>query len=209
MPMFFATAAAWRAWLERNHSVEVELVVGFYKTMSGKPSMSWPESVDEALCFGWIDGVRRRLDVDAYCIRFTPRKAQSIWSAINVAKIEALRKAAKMHPAGEAAFANRTVEKTGVYSFERAEAAKFSKVQLQRLKKNPTAWAFFEMQAPWYQRTCAHWVTSAKQEVTRERRLQQLIADSAAGRRIGPASKPAPKKRPTKPSAPLARPRKR
>jgi len=210
-PTFFATAAAWRAWLEANHLQAAELYVGFYKTMSGKPSMTWPESVDEALCFGWIDGVRKRLDIDAYMIRFTPRKPSSIWSEINVAKIEALRKAGKMRDAGEAAFAKRTVAKSGVYSFERAEAARFSKPQLQRFKRDPTAWAFFEMQAPWYQRTAAHWVTSAKQEVTRERRLQILIADSAAGRRIGPLStrKPAREKRATRSSKPLPKPLKR
>lgn len=197
-PTYFATPGAFRSWLEGNHASASELLVGFYKTSSGKPSITWPESVDEALCFGWIDGVRKSLGELAYTIRFTPRKPTSIWSAINVAKIAALRAANKMRPAGEAAFAKRTAEKTGVYSFERKEAAQLTPAQAARLKANAKASAWFSAQAPWYQRTAVHWVISAKQEATRERRLAELIRDSAAGRRIKtlipPKAKVAPKR---------------
>src|SRR5262249_2070453 len=144
------------------------------------------ESVDEALCFGWIDAKRKSLGAHAYTIRFVPRKPTSIWSAINVAKVAALRKAGKMRAAGEAAFAKRTAERTGVYSFERNEAAKLSPAQSARLAANKKAQAWFTAQAPSSQRTAIHWVISAKQEATRDRRLATLIADSAAGRRIAP-----------------------
>src|SRR5258708_2423116 len=183
---YFKTPADFRSWFERHHASTSELWVGFYKTSSGKPSITWPESVDAALCFGWIDGVRRSLGADAYAIRFTPRKPTSIWSANNVAKVEALRKAGKMQPAGEAAFAKRTAARTGVYSFERAEAAKLSAAETRALKANPKAAAFFAAQPPWYQRTAAHWIVSPKRADTRARRLATLIADSAAGRTIKP-----------------------
>jgi uncharacterized protein YdeI (YjbR/CyaY-like superfamily) len=189
-PSFFATGAQFRKWLEKNHETEKELLVGFHKRSSGTPSMTWPESVDEALCFGWIDGVRRSLGDDAYTIRFTPRKPTSIWSAINVAKVGELTKLGKMRPAGLRAFARRTPEKTGVYSFERNEAAVLSPEQEKALRANREAARFFDAQAPWYRRTAIHWVISAKREETRERRLKQLIADSAAGRTIGPLTRP-------------------
>src|SRR5688572_9956723 len=128
-PTFFATPAAFRAWLERHHETAKELLVGFYKTNSGKPSITWPQSVDEALCFGWIDGVRKSLGPDAYTIRFTPRKPKSIWSAINVDKVAQLKKLGKMRPAGLRAFAHRTAERTGVYSFERNRAAELTPAQ--------------------------------------------------------------------------------
>jgi uncharacterized protein YdeI (YjbR/CyaY-like superfamily) len=194
-PKFFPTPAKWRAWLEAHHETAAELLVGFYKTSTGKPSITWPESVDEALCFGWIDARRQSLGDDAYTIRFVPRKPTSIWSAINVAKVKALTSAGKMRPAGERAFAKRTAAKTGVYSFERNEAAVLAPAQAARLRANAKAAAFFTAQAPWYQRTAIHWVISAKQEATRERRLQTLIADSAAGRRIGPLTPPKAKAR--------------
>jgi uncharacterized protein YdeI (YjbR/CyaY-like superfamily) len=183
-PMFFATSVAFRAWLERHAATKTELLVGFYKTSSDKPSMTWPESVDEALCFGWIDGVRRSLGAEAYSIRFTPRKPTSIWSAINVAKVEALRTAGKMRAGGEAAFARRTAARTGVYSFERSEAPVLSAAQEARLAADPRAAAWFAAQAPWYRRTAIHLVISAKREETRERRLDELIRDCRAGRRI-------------------------
>ncbi len=189
-PRFFATAAEWRAWLERHHATSKELGVGFYKTGSGRRSITWPESVDEALCFGWIDGVRRSLDEHAYTIRFTPRKPSSIWSAINVAKVAELTKNGKMCEAGLRAFAARTAEKTGVYSFERNEAAKLLPSQEKMLRANRKAAAFFDAQPPWYRRTAVHWVISAKRTETRDRRLAQLIADSAAGRKIGPLTRP-------------------
>jgi uncharacterized protein YdeI (YjbR/CyaY-like superfamily) len=189
-PTFFATPAHWRAWLERHHETEKELLVGFYKRGTGKPSITWPESVDQALCFGWIDGVRRSLGADAYTIRFTPRKPTSIWSAINVAKIAALTKRGDMRPAGARAFAARSAARTGVYSFERNEAAKLSAPQEKALRANRKAAAFFDAQAPWYRRAALHWVVSAKREETRARRLAQLIQDSAAGKTIGPLTRP-------------------
>jgi uncharacterized protein YdeI (YjbR/CyaY-like superfamily) len=185
-PVYFATPAKFRAWLEAHHATSTELVVGFHKVGSGKPCMTWSESVDEAVCFGWIDGVRNSLGANAYAIRFTPRKPTSIWSAINVDKVAALRKANKMHPAGEAAFAKRTDAKTGVYAFERNEAAVLSVEHATALAANAKAHAWFTAQAPWYQRTAIHWVISAKQPATRERRFAELVRDSAAGRRIKP-----------------------
>jgi len=188
-PQFFATPAELRAWLTAHHAAEKELLVGFRKKASGKPSITWPESVDEALCFGWIDGVRRNIDEQTYSIRFTPRKPTSIWSAVNVARVTELTAQGKMLPAGLRAFAARTPERTGVYSFERAEAAKLSPAQEKQLRANKKAAKFFDAQPPWYQRTAIHWVISAKREDTRERRLTQLITDSAAGRTIPPLTR--------------------
>jgi uncharacterized protein YdeI (YjbR/CyaY-like superfamily) len=195
MPKFFPTAAQFRAWLAANHATERELVVGLYKKSSGKPSLTWPESVDEALCFGWIDGIRRNVGADAYSIRFTPRKPTSIWSAINVARVKELTKLGKMRPSGFRAFAARTPERTGVYSFERYGAAKLAPEQVERFAKNRNAHAFFEAQPPGYRRTAIHWVISAKRPETRDRRLAQLIADSAAGRRIALLARPVKKGR--------------
>ncbi len=189
-PKFFPTPAAFRAWLRANHAREPELVVGYFKKGTGKRSITWPESVDEALCFGWIDGVRRSLGEEAYCIRFTPRRRHSIWSAINVARVAALEKAGKMMPAGRRAFEARRADRTGVYSFERRTAAELSPDESARLRARPKAAAFFEAQAPWYRRAALHWVTSAKRPETRQRRLEQLIADSAAGRRVPPLARP-------------------
>jgi uncharacterized protein YdeI (YjbR/CyaY-like superfamily) len=185
-PVYFATPAKFRAWLEAHHATATEVLVGFHKVGSGKPSMTWSESVDEAVCFGWIDGIRKSLGATAYTIRFTPRKPTSIWSAINVDKVAALRKANKMRPAGEAAFAKRTDARTGVYAFERNEAAVLSVEHATALAANTKAHAWFTAQAPWYQRTAIHWVISAKQPATRERRFAELVHDSAAGRRIKP-----------------------
>jgi uncharacterized protein YdeI (YjbR/CyaY-like superfamily) len=189
-PTFFATPEKLRAWLEAHHATKKELLVGFYKKGSGKKSITWPESVDEALCFGWIDGVRHRIDDDAYTIRFTPRKRTSIWSAVNVARVAALTKLGKMTPAGLDAFAARTPERTGVYAFERNEAAKLTPEQEKKLRANRKAAAFFDAQPPGYRRVATHWVISAKREETRERRLATLIADCAAGRKIGPLARP-------------------
>ena len=178
---FFATAAEWRAWLQEHHDTETELVVGFWKKGSGRASMTWSESVDEALCFGWIDAVRRRVDDDSYTIRFTRRKPTSIWSAVNVAKVEALRQQGKMTPAGEAAFARRREDRTGVYSFEQPGEIPFDD---SPLRANPRAWAFWEQQPPSYQRVVKHWLASAKRPETRAKRLQQLIEDCENGLRI-------------------------
>src|SRR5262245_2993312 len=185
-PVFFAAAAAWRTWLEAHHEAATEVLVGFHKKKTGTPSMTWSESVDQALCFGWIDGVRRSHGDDAYTIRFTPRKPTSMWSAINVAKVAELEARGLMMPAGQRAYALRTAERTGVYSFERLATAKLDRAETTRLRANARAHAFFEAQPPGYRRLVFHWITSAKRPETRARRLDQLIADSAAGRRIGP-----------------------
>jgi uncharacterized protein YdeI (YjbR/CyaY-like superfamily) len=185
-PKFFATPAQFRAWLEKNHGKHTELLVGFWKRGTKKPSITWPESVDEALCFGWIDGVRRSLGDEAYTIRFTPRKKTSIWSAVNVARVGALTKAGKMHASGLEAFSHRTPERTGVYSFERHAEAKLTAAEEKKLRANAKAAKWLAAQAPWYKRAALHWVTSAKREETREKRLATLIADCAAGQRIKP-----------------------
>lgn len=194
MPEFFATPADLRAWFERNHDRAAELSVGYYKKGTGKPSITWPESVDEALCFGWIDGVRHSLGDEAYMIRFTPRRARSIWSAINVARVAELERLGRMTPAGRRAFAARTPERTGVYSFERTQAAELPAGDARRLRANRAAATFLDGQPPWYRRTAIHWVMSAKREETRARRLEALIRDSAAGRRIGPLTRPGEEK---------------
>jgi uncharacterized protein YdeI (YjbR/CyaY-like superfamily) len=188
-PTFFATPAAFRTWLQRHHDSAPELLVGFYKRDSGRPSITWPESVDEALCFGWIDGVRRNAGADAYTIRFTPRRATSIWSAVNVARVAALEKAGRMRPAGRQAFAARRATKTAVYSFERKEPAALAAAETAALSANTAASAFFEARPPWYRRAALHWIVSAKRDETRARRLAQLIADSAAGRTIAPLTR--------------------
>ena len=189
-PRFFASPAEFRAWLEQHHSTATELLVGFYKRDSGRPSLSWPESVEEALCFGWIDGVRRSLGAQAYTIRFTPRRPNSIWSRINVDNVERLRMLGKMHDSGLRAFLERTEARTGVYSFERAAAAVLTPEEDARLRAKPRAAAFFDAQAPWYRRTALHWVTSPKRAETRARRLDILIACSAANKRIPPLEQP-------------------
>jgi len=182
-PKFFATPSQFRAWLEKNHDRQTELLVGFWKRGTKKPSITWPESVDEALCFGWIDGLRKSLGDEAYTIRFTPRKKTS---AVNVGRVAALEKAGKMHASGLAAFSHRTPERTGLYSFERREAAKLTPAHEKKLRANAKAGQWFDAQPPWYRRAALHWVTSAKREETREKRLAIFIADCAAGQRIKP-----------------------
>jgi uncharacterized protein YdeI (YjbR/CyaY-like superfamily) len=187
-PQFFATPADWRKWLESNHERETEVLVGFHKRDSGRPSITWPESVDGALCFGWIDGVRRSIDASSYTIRFTPRRSRSIWSNVNVKRAEELIASGLMHPAGLRAFEARTQVRSGVYAFEQKEI-QFNKNQEQEFKKNKDAWRFFQSQAPWYRRTATYWVISAKREETKAKRLKILIEDSAAGRTIGPLTR--------------------
>ncbi len=189
-PTFFATPAAFRAWLERHHADRTELIVGFHKKGTGKPGITWPESVDEALCFGWIDGVRRRHDETSYTIRFTPRKPRSTWSAVNVARVEELTREGRMTPAGLAAFQRRDEARTAIYSHERREPARLDTAAERRFRANRTAWTWFENQAPSYRKAAIHWVTSAKQPETGERRLDRLIDDSAAGRRVPPLTRP-------------------
>jgi uncharacterized protein YdeI (YjbR/CyaY-like superfamily) len=177
---FFETAAAFRAWLEKNHQTETELLVGFYKVGSKKASMTWSESVDEALCFGWIDGVRKSIDTDSYQIRFTPRKPTSIWSAVNIEKVEILTKSGRMQAAGLASFAHRVEQKSKIYTYEKDEIILASQYEAE-LKSNSKAWAYFELLAPSYKKSSIHWVMSAKQEATQIKRLKTLIADCEAG----------------------------
>jgi len=179
--LYFASPEEFRRWLEAHHATEGELWVGFHKRASGVPSPTWPESVDEALCFGWIDGVRRSVDAARYAIRFTPRRPRSIWSAVNLARARELVAAGRMQPAGLAAFEGRDEERTRRYSYERREAQLGAEDE-ERFRAAPGAWEFYLAQPPWYRRTTAWWVTSAKREATRRQRLERLIADSAAHR---------------------------
>ena len=181
---FFPTPADWRAWLERNHESETELWVGFYKKGTGKPSITWPESVDQALCFGWIDGVRKTIDAESYVIRFTPRRRGSIWSNVNIRKVGELIDAGLMQAAGMRAFEARDPVKTGIYSFERTKPAKLPAAVKKVFMANKRAWKFFQSQPPGYRALVTNWVITAKQEATRDRRLATLMKDSAAGLRI-------------------------
>jgi uncharacterized protein YdeI (YjbR/CyaY-like superfamily) len=184
VPTFFETPEQFRAWLEQHHESEQELLVGFYKKGSGRPSITWPQSVDEALCFGWIDGIRRGIDGDSYSIRFTPRKPTSNWSSVNVARVAELTREGRMRPAGIAAFERRSEARSGIYSYEQRKTAKLDPVQQRELEANGAAWSFFRSQPPGYRRTATYWVVTAKREETRRRRLATLIEDSAAGRRL-------------------------
>lgn len=184
-PTFFATPAEFRRWLKHHHESAAELWVGFHKKGSGRPSITWPESVDEALCFGWIDGVRKRIDDDSYVIRFTPRKPGSTWSLVNTRRAEDLIASGRMQPTGRRTFEQRDPARSGVYSFEQREHAKLTPAQETQFKANRQAWTFFQSQPPGYRKIAVFWVVSAKQEATRARRLQLLINDSAAGQRIG------------------------
>jgi uncharacterized protein YdeI (YjbR/CyaY-like superfamily) len=185
-PRFFATPSGFRSWLERNHDKADELWVGFYKKGSRKPSITWPEAVDEALCFGWIDGVRKRIDDDSYANRFTPRRARSTWSAANAKRMEELIAAGRMRPAGLRAFERRAPERTGVYSYENRKAARLAPTELRQFRDSQRAWRFFQAQPAWYRSTSVWWVVSAKREETRRRRLSTLIEDSAEGRLVAP-----------------------
>jgi uncharacterized protein YdeI (YjbR/CyaY-like superfamily) len=186
-PRFFATQDAFRRWLEKNHGTANDLWVGFYKAHSGKKGLTYAQAVDEALCFGWIDGLVKRLDDAAYMQRFTPRKAKSTWSEINIRKIEALSQAGRMAAPGLAAFITRDPARTSLYSFENRNP-QFDAANAKRFRAAKRAWAFFEEQPPGYRRTATHWVMSAKREQTRARRLAQLIDDSARGRRVATLS---------------------
>jgi uncharacterized protein YdeI (YjbR/CyaY-like superfamily) len=193
-PKFFAMQAEWRAWLEENHARIEELWVGFHKKASGKPSITWPESVDEALCFGWIDGLRKSVNETSYMIRFTPRRECSTWSAVNIARVAELASRERMHPAGVAAFARRLAEKSEVYSYEQRKTAKFDAADERRFRANAKAWKYFEAKAPGYRRTATWWVISAKKEETRKKRLATLMECCAQGREIGPMRSQAKKK---------------
>lgn len=182
-PVFFKSAKELRKWFQKNHDKASELWIGFYKVNSDKKGISYKEAVDESLCFGWIDGIRKGIDEESYVNRFTPRKKGSIWSNVNTKRINELIKEGTVHPAGLAAFEKRIKGKSGVYSFEQ-DSHKLSMVFEKKFKANKKAWKFFTSQAPWYPRTSIHLVMSAKQETTRLKRLETLINDSENGRTI-------------------------
>lgn len=183
-PKFFADARAFRRWLQANAGTATELIVGYRKVATGKASLSWSESVDEALCFGWIDGVRRRIDDASYQIRFTPRRPSSIWSAVNIAKFEKLQAEGRTTPRGVAAFANRTAAKSKVYAYEQAAPSELSAAELLRFKRHAAAWKYFEDAPPSYRKVVLHWICGARKPETRARRLEQLLEACAAGRRL-------------------------
>ncbi len=189
-PQFFPTPAAWRAWLETHHAHATELWVGFYKRDTGRPSITWPEAVDGALCFGWIDGIRKSIDEQAYKIRFTPRRSRSIWSAINLKRATELASLGMMHPSGEAAFEKRTSERTATYSYEQRKRAEFPPGYKKKFRANAAAWEFFQSQPSWYRRTSTYWVISAKKEETRAKRFDRLIRDSSRRMSIAPLRRP-------------------
>jgi uncharacterized protein YdeI (YjbR/CyaY-like superfamily) len=185
---YFRTQAVWRRWLERNHARETQLWVGFWRVATGRPSLTWPQSVDEALCFGWIDGRRRGLDAESYTIRFTPRTATSLWSRINLRRFAELNTAGLVHPAGHAARANWGDRKTSGYSHENARS-KLDAAGLAALRARPRAWRFWEAQTPSYRKVAGHWVVSARQDATRARRLAALITACGADKAIPPLAK--------------------
>ena len=182
--VFFASPEELRAWFDEHHETADELWVGYHRKATGRPTVTWPEAVDEALCVGWIDGIRYRLDDTRHAQRFTPRRKGSIWSAINTKRAGELMAEGRIRPAGLRAFEARSPERTAVYSYER-ETAAFSKDQQRRFEADRPAWAFFQAQAPSWRRAITHWVSSAKREETRERRFVRLVEDSRAGRRTG------------------------
>ena len=179
----FDSPAKFRAWLRRNHASASDLLVRIRKAGASGPGLSYAQALDEALCYGWIDGVRRRIDNDAFSIRFSPRKPRSIWSRINVGHVKRLIAEGRMTKAGLAAFEAREANRTGIYSFEQ-EPRDLPREAQRAFKANPGAWKWFQQQAPWYRRVCAHWVTRAKKAETRRRRLARLIACSAEGRQV-------------------------
>jgi uncharacterized protein YdeI (YjbR/CyaY-like superfamily) len=182
-PIFFGNQSEFRAWLEQYHLTAKELWVGYYRVETGKPSMTWSQSVDQALCFGWIDGIRQKVDEESYCIRFTPRKPGSTWSRINIAKVEEMIRQGLMFPAGLEAFKLRKENKSGIYSFENVVKdlpEEYSVI----FRKNEQAWEFYCAQPPSYRKTMTHWILSAKQEATKMKRLERLIAESGKGLRI-------------------------
>jgi uncharacterized protein YdeI (YjbR/CyaY-like superfamily) len=182
-PRFFKTPAAFRKWLASNHAKSKELWVGYYKKSSGKPSIDWPQSVDEALCFGWIDGLRKSVDQESFKIRFTPRKPGSIWSAVNMRNVERLIKEQRMHASGLQAFAARKEYRSGIYSYEQRNP-ELVEPYASRLKRNKKAWDFYQAQPPGYRKMMNWYIVSAKQEETRLKRLQRLIEYSAQSKRL-------------------------
>lgn len=186
---FFRTPAEFRAWLEKHHAAARELWVGYYRKGSGRQGITWQESVDEALCYGWIDGIRRRLDEVSYANRFTPRRPRSNWSAVNIRRVGELEREGRMRPAGLAAFAARSEERSAVYTYEQRKA-ELEGPYAKRLRANKDAWEFFRAQTASYRKAVSWWVTSAKREETRQRRLAQLMEDSARGRTVPQYTRP-------------------
>jgi uncharacterized protein YdeI (YjbR/CyaY-like superfamily) len=183
-PIYFTGPDELRAWLEQHHESETELFIGYYKKHTGRPSLVWSEAVDEALCFGWIDGVVKSIDGERHMQRFTPRKPTSTWSAVNIAKVAKLREEGRMRPAGEAAFARRREDRSRSYSYEQREHPELAPEEQAQLEANADAWAYFQSRPPSYRRPALWWVVSAKRPETRARRLATLIEDSGAGRPI-------------------------
>jgi uncharacterized protein YdeI (YjbR/CyaY-like superfamily) len=182
-PTFFTSPARFRTWLEQNHERVSELLIVFHRVKSGKGGLSYREALDEALCFGWIDGLRRRCNATSYTVRFSPRIAGSIWSVINTNRMQALIELGRVHPSGKRTFEQRDKQKSKLYSYEVRNCCLEPAFERQ-FRSNLTAWEFYQSQAPWYRRVSCYWVMSAKKEETRQRRLRQLITDSAHGRRI-------------------------
>jgi len=183
IPIFFETPAGFRAWLAENHSTADFLWVGFYKKGTGRQSITWPESVDEALCYGWIDGVRKGIDIESYMIRFTRRKTRSVWSNVNVSRVQALTDLGRMQPAGLAAFQARKESRSGIYSHEQGDVD-LPELYQARLRENTTAWEFFQRQPASYRRAVCWWVVSAKQDETRRKRMEKLVVHSAQGEKV-------------------------
>lgn len=184
---FFRSPSAFRRWLEKNHDKEQELWIGFYRKDSGKGGITYHQALDEALCFGWIDGIRKKVDGDSFTNRFTPRKKNSIWSNVNIAHVERLTREQRMMQPGIAAFSAKDPSRAGVYSFER-EKAELEPDMKKRFRQNEKAWKYFEAQPPYYRRMAAWWIISAKRDVTREKRLAELISVSAKEMRLAPFS---------------------
>ena len=189
-PIFFSTPAELRAWFEQHHATESELWVGFYKKASGRPSITWPEAVDEALCFGWIDGVRKGIDDVSYANRLTPRTRRSTWSAVNMKRAQELIELGLMHPAGLKAFEQRTEDRTAIYSYEQRQDAQLDDAQERQLRANAPAWEFFNAQPAWYRKAAIWWVVSAKREETKRSRLETLIEHSERSRTVPPLTRP-------------------
>jgi uncharacterized protein YdeI (YjbR/CyaY-like superfamily) len=187
--VFFADAAELRAWFLEHHADAPELFVGYYKKHTGKPTVGHEQAIEQALCFGWIDSIGRRIDEERYQVRFTPRRKGSVWSAVNIAKIAELTAAGQMHPAGLHAYETRKPERVAVYSYEQPEDAVLDEQQTARFQSEEAAWQWFSAQPASYRRAAVHWVVSAKRPDTRERRLVQLIGDSAAGRTVPPLTR--------------------
>jgi uncharacterized protein YdeI (YjbR/CyaY-like superfamily) len=194
-PTFFPTLERWRAWLKANHAKKQELWVGFYKRDSGRPSITWPESVDGALAFGWIDGVRKSMDAESYVIRFTPRKTTSNWSAVNIKRVGELEAEGLMHESGLRAFRERSEKRSAIYAYEQRHEIVLAEPFAKRLAANAKASRFFAARPTWYRKTATYWVMSAKRDETREKRFATLLADSAAGKTIAALTRPGDRKK--------------